>query len=44
MPVPVMLDSEKEAEDEEVKFDGMIGEPEVTDPIGTGGPQLPVPW
>lgn len=38
MVLPVMLASENEAE-EEVEFDGLIGDPEVTDPEGTGGPQ-----
>lgn len=43
MPVPVIPDSEYEAEEDEVKLDGMIGEPEVIDSDGTGGLQLPVP-
>lgn len=39
----VMLTSENETGEEEVEFDGPTGDPEVTDPEGTGGPQLPVP-
>ena len=27
----------------EVEFEGPMGDPEVTEPEGTGGPQLPVP-
>lgn len=32
-----------EADEEEVELAGLMGDPEVTDPDGMGGPQLPVP-
>lgn len=37
LPVP------NEAEEEEVEFDGPMGDPDVTEAEGLGTPQLPVP-
>ena len=37
LPVP------NEAEEEEVEFDGTMGDPDVTEAEGLGTPQLPVP-
>lgn len=37
---PVVLVSNEE---EIVEFEGLIGDPEMTDPEGIGSPQLPVP-
>lgn len=40
----VKLDSEEETkEEEEVEFEELTGDPDVTDPVGMGGSQMPVP-
>lgn len=40
---PVELDLEEETGEEEVEFEGLTGDPDVTDPVGIGGSQTPVP-